>query len=138
MHGITLLRQRAFSLLWIAGLISLTGDWLIAVALPIYVYKLTGSPAATSAVVAVSVVAALLAGSVAGVYVDRWDRRRVLIGANLLQVGAILPLLAVDSADRVWIVLLVAFVESALGQFVAPAEHALLPALVASQSSAEP
>ena len=130
MHGLSLLLRRNFSLLWIAGLVSLTGDWLLGIALPIYVYKLTGSPAATSAVVAVSVAAALIAGVFAGVYVDRWDRRRVLIVANLLQVGAVLPLLFVDTADRVWIVLTVAFVESALAQFVAPAEHALLPSLV--------
>src|SRR5262249_24137304 len=50
---------------------------------------------------------------------------------NLLQVGAILPLVAVHSADRVWIVLLVAMAELGLGQFVVPAEQALLPRLVA-------
>jgi MFS family permease len=130
MRGL-LLRHRAFSLLWVAGLISMTGDWLLMIALPIYVFKLTGSPAATSAVVASSVAAALLFGVVAGVYVDRWDRRRTLVIANLLQVAAIAPLLLVDSASRVWIVLIVAFVESGLSQFVAPAEHALLPRLVA-------
>jgi MFS family permease len=126
-----LVRHRAFSLLWVAGLISMTGDWLLTIALPIYVFKLTGSPAATSAVVAASVAAALLFGVIAGVYVDRWDRRRTLVIANLLQVAAIAPLLLVDSASRVWIVLIVAFVESGLSQFVAPAEHALLPRLVA-------
>jgi MFS family permease len=125
-----MLRHRAFSLLWVAGLISMTGDWLLAIALPIAVFRLTGSPAATSAVVAVSVASALLFGAVAGVYVDRWDRRRTLVVANLLQVAAVLPLLAVGSADRMWIVLVVAFVESGLSQFVAPAEHALLPRLV--------
>jgi MFS family permease len=130
MHSL-LLRHRAFSLLWIAGLVSMTGDWLLMVALPIYVFKLTGSPATTSAVVAASVAAALLFGVVAGVYTDRWDRRRTLVVANLLQVLAIAPLLLVDSASRVWIVLIVAFAESGLSQFVSPAEHALLPRLVA-------
>jgi MFS family permease len=126
-----LLRHPAFSLLWIAGLVSMTGDWLLMIALPIYVFKLTGSPATTSAVVAASVAAALLFGVVAGVYVDRWDRRRTLVVANLLQVLAIAPLLLVDSASRVWIGLIVAFAESGLSQFVGPAEHALLPRLVA-------
>ena len=133
MRGLLVFRHRSFSLLWIAGLVSMTGDWLLGVALPVYVFKLTGSAAATSAVLAVSVTAALVAGAVAGVLVDRWDRRRVMILANLLQVGAILPLLAVNSADRVWIVLLVAAAESSLGQFVAPAEQALLPRLVSEE-----
>jgi MFS family permease len=136
MHRVLLLRHRSFALLWIAGLVSITGDWLLAVALPIYVFKLTGSPAATSAVVAVSVTAALVAGTIAGVYVDRWDRRRVLMIANLIQVAVMMPLLAVDSPGRIWIVLLVAFTESALGQFVAPAEHALLPRLVSESELA--
>jgi MFS family permease len=126
-----LLRHRAFSLLWIAGLVSMTGDWLLMIALPIYVYKLTGSPAATSAVVAASVAAALPFGVIAGVHIDRWDRRWTLVVANLLQVLAIAPLLLVGSASRVWIVLVVAFAESGLSQFVGPAEHALLPRLVA-------
>src|SRR5689334_5467828 len=112
MHDILLIvRHRKFSLIWFAGLISITGDWLLTVALPVYVFKLTGSPAATSAVVAVSFGVSLIAGTAAGVFVDRWDRRRVLVIANLLQVLAILPLLAVDSADRIWIVLVVAALE---------------------------
>jgi MFS family permease len=136
MLGIRVFRARNFSLLWLAGLISLTGDWLLAIALPIYVYRLTGSAAATSGVVAATVVAGLSVGLVAGVHVDRWDRRRVMVAANVLQAVALLPLLAVDSAGRVWIVFVVAAAQAALAQFVAPAEHALLPQLVASEDLA--
>jgi len=123
-------RSRGFSLLWIAGLISLTGDWLLSVALPIYIYRLTGSPAAVSAIVATNVAARLLFGALAGVYVDRWDRRRVLIWANVALTAALLPLLAVTSADRVWLACAVTFVVAVLAQLVSPAEHALLPRLV--------
>jgi len=38
-----LLRQRNFSLLWFGQLLSLVGDWVLLVALPFYVYDLTGS-----------------------------------------------------------------------------------------------
>jgi len=127
---LTPLRNRRFALLWTAGLVSLTGDWLLSVALPIYVYRLTGSPAAISAIIAANVAARLLVGAVAGVYVDRWDRRRVMIWANVGLALALLPLLAVTSADRVWIAGCVAFVAASLSQLVQPAEHALLPRLV--------
>jgi predicted MFS family arabinose efflux permease len=128
--NLTPLRQRNFSLLWWAGMISITGDWALRIALPIYVLRLTGSPAWVSAVVIASLLASPTIGAVAGAYVDRWDRRRVVVVVNLLQAAALLPLLLVDSASRVWIVVVVAFIESALGEFFAPAENALLPKLV--------
>src|SRR3954453_10790253 len=125
-----LLRQRDFSLLWFAGLVSLTGDWMLFVALPIAVYNLTGSALATGGVLIANKVLALLLGSVAGVFVDRWDRKRTMVISNLIRAPVLLLLLFVDSADRVWIVYVVAAVNSAVGQFFRPAEGALLPLLV--------
>src|SRR5262245_24348579 len=101
-------------------MISITGDWVLWIALPIYVLKLTGSPAAVSGVVLAGLLGTLLVGNAAGAYVDRWDRRRVLVAVNALQALALLPLLAVDSPGRTWIVVAVAFVESALAKFVGP------------------
>src|SRR5689334_13249386 len=101
------LRNRNFGLLWTAGLISITGTWLLSVALPIFIYKLTDSPAATATAVAVRVVASLISAPLAGVYVDRWDRKKVLIYANILQAATLLPLLAVGSAADLWIAYLV-------------------------------
>ncbi|SNT63920.1 Predicted arabinose efflux permease, MFS family [Asanoa hainanensis] len=124
------LRQRDFGLLWWAGLISLTGNWVLSVALPIYVLQLTRSPAAVSLIVAAGLAGNLLFGAFAGAYVDRWDRRRILVVINGLQALLLAPLLLVSSADRVWIVVVVAFGEQALEQFSKPAENALLPRLV--------
>jgi MFS family permease len=124
------MRNRSFSSLWTAGLISMAGDWLLGVALPIYVYQLSHSAAATATAVAARVVVSLLVSPLAGVYVDRWDRKRVMIFANLLQALVILPLIAVTSADRLWLAYAVIAVQAVLAMFVVPAEHSLLPRLV--------
>ena len=128
--NLTPFRQRNFTLLWCAGLVSITGDWALRVALPVYVLRLTGAPAAVSGVVLAGFLASLLFGSLAGAYVDRWDRRRVLTVISAIQALALLPLFAVSAADRVWIVVVVSFAESALAQFAGPAGSALVPRLV--------
>jgi MFS family permease len=125
-----LLRQRNFGCIWVGGLISLAGDWMLLTALPVYVYQLTGSTLATGAMLATRVVPRILLGSVAGVFVDRWDRRQTLIVANLLLALGLLALLLVTSGEQLWLVYLVAFVQSAMAQFVTPALGALLPHLV--------
>jgi MFS family permease len=127
------LRRRDFALVWLAGLISMMGDWVLYIALPIYVYQLTGSALATSAMFAAEMVPALFVGSVAGVFVDRWDRKRTMVAANLLLTIGLLPLLLVHSDDRVWVVYLVSFFESVVAQFFSPAENALLPTLAGKE-----
>ena len=130
---LTTLRQRNFSLLWSAGLISMTGDWMLFIALPIYVYKLTGSALATSAMFIAEMIPSLLLGSLAGVFVDRWNRKRTMVITNLLLALGLLPLLLVHSTAWLWVVYVVAFVESILSQFFTPAESALLPLLVSAE-----
>jgi MFS family permease len=125
-----LLRRRDFGLLWAGGLISETGDWLLLVGLPVWVLELTGSSLVTASVFLVGLLPSLLAGPFAGVLVDRWDRRRTLVTVSLAQAAFLLPLLAVQGRQQLWIVYLVIAVESMLAQLNDPARNALLPALV--------
>jgi Na+/melibiose symporter-like transporter len=127
---IAVLRQRDFSILWFAGLISMIGDSVLRIGLPLYVFNLTGSTLATGAMLVAGIAPGLLFGSIAGVFVDRWDRRRIMIVTNLLQVGVLLPLLTVHSAQQVWIIYVVLFTGSTISQLFSPAESALLPLLV--------
>ncbi|HEV2457926.1 MAG TPA: MFS transporter, partial [Ktedonobacterales bacterium] len=101
---IATLRRPSFTLLWLGGLISLAGDWVLSVGLPIYVFLLTHSVLATSLMLLASSVPNVLLGSVAGVFVDRWDRKRTMVITNALLALGLLPLLLVRSLDRVWIV----------------------------------
>ena len=126
----SLLRQRNFSLLWFAGLISYIGNWMLYVALPLAVYELTESTLAVSAMIVANILPSILLGSVAGVFVDRWERKRTMIIINLLLAASILPLVLVQSADWLWLVFIVRLVQSTLNQFFTPAEGAMLPQLV--------
>lgn len=124
------LRQRNFALLWIGQLISVFGDWVLLIALPFYIFDLTGSALATGAMFIAQTVPRVLLGSVAGVFVDRWDRKRTMIAADLSRAALILALLAVHSARWLWIIYLVAFLQAVIAQFFMPAKNAVLPLLV--------
>ena len=50
---IAVLRHRNFALLWFGGLISMAGDWVLRIGLPLYIYQLTGSTLATVPVVVI-------------------------------------------------------------------------------------
>jgi len=113
-----------------AGLVSLTGDWILRIGLAYHIYALTGSTLASAMMLLASFVPQVLLSSVAGVYVDRWDRKRTMIGANLLLCLGLLPLLFVQTADKVWVVYLVLMWEGTVQLFFAPAEQAIIPHLV--------
>ncbi len=124
------LRQANFRFLFLGGLISNLGDWFLFIALPYYVYSLTGSALATGGTFIAESLPAILFGSVAGVFVDRWDRRRIMIASDLSRAILLLGLLAVHSPETVWIVFAVSFAQSTIGQFFNPAKNALIPRLV--------
>ncbi|MGH8876419.1 MAG: MFS transporter [Stackebrandtia sp.] len=128
--SLAVLRQRDFALLWWAGLISIAGNWMLIIAVPVAVYQLTGSAAVLAATTAAGWGPRILVGPLAGVFVDRWDRKRVLVIANLGQAVALAPLLLVDQPGEVWIVVAVLAVASSLSCFTSSAENALLPRLV--------
>ncbi len=127
---IALLRQRNYGFLWSSQLISQIGNWALLAALPFFVFQLTGSVLATGVMFIVEVIPSILLGSVAGVFVDRWNRRWTMIGANIARGLLLLLLLTFRSTEQVWVVYVVAFFESVANLFFSPANNALLPQLV--------
>jgi MFS family permease len=111
----------------------MTGDWVLYAALPFYVYQQTRSTLATGALVAAELLPYLLFGSIAGVFVDRWDRKRIMVVSNFIQTGVVLLLLLVQSNEWLWVVYVVAFTQTTLATFFGPAETALLPKLVSEE-----
>ena len=127
---LSVLRRRDFALLWTSGLVSVGGDWVLNAALPFFVYEETGSTVATAGMIVARLAPSVLLGSVAGVFVDRWNRKRVLVWANLLQAAIIALLLLAPGEGLLWVVFAVAAAQSVVSSFSSPAESALLPSLV--------
>ena len=130
---LAVLRQRDFSLLWFGGVLSVIGDYFLFIALPFFVYERTGSVLATGAMFAAETVPRLLFGSVAGVFVDRWDRKRTMVISDLSRALILLPLLAVAAGGPLALVYAVAFVEASVSMFFLPAKSATIPNLVAER-----
>src|SRR4030042_1604111 len=114
---IATLRQRNFALLWFGGLISMTGDMVLYIALPYHVYHLTGSALSTGLMFIAGTLPGVLFGSMAGVFVDRWNRQRTMIVVSILQSLCLLFLILVRSVEWLWVVYLVSFIEAVLSQF---------------------
>jgi predicted MFS family arabinose efflux permease len=128
---LAVLRRREFGLLWLGGLVAVAGDWMLYAALPYFVYARTGSTVATAGMIVAELAPGVVLGSVAGVFVDRWSRKRVLVVANVLQAVAVALLLLVPNGGWIGLVYVAALAESAVAAFFVPAESALLPSLVA-------
>lgn len=126
---LTAFADRDFRLLWAGQLLSAFGSWLLLVAVPYRVFQLTGSPVSTGLTFVAALPGTALS-PVAGLLVDRWDRRVTMLAVDLGRAAAILPLVLFDRPGRLWVAYAALVAEGLLGQLFDPAGQALVPALV--------
>jgi len=119
-------RRRNFTLLWIAQFISTIGNGLLGVAASILVYRVTGSAMSVGLMLLAAAMPNLFVGLIAGVVVDRFDRKRIMIGANVICALAVAAIPFMLPRGIIWLYVLVA-VSSAVEQFFAPAQASVLP-----------
>ncbi len=127
----TILRNRDFGLLWMAGFVSLAGNRAMTIALPLHIYRLTDSTLATAAAFAASFLPGILIGSIAGVFVDRWDRKTTMVVSSIVQSVVLLPILA--APNSLTLLYSVAAALGTVGLLFSPAESAFLPKLVGKE-----
>src|SRR6476646_2699414 len=106
----SILKNRNFRYIWSAQLISDFGDSLTNVALLFLINSLTGSAAAVATMFIVLTVPQVTFGLVAGVYVDRLDRKRIMIMSDLARGFLVLGFALVGSRDLIWLLYSIAFV----------------------------
>src|SRR5512133_758027 len=96
------LRTR-FRSLWLAQVISLTGDWFNTIASVIIVNRYAASGLAIGGLFIARALPPFLLGPVAGVVADRFDRRKVMILSDVLRAAIVLGFLLVDRPGRLWL-----------------------------------
>ncbi|MEO8638490.1 MAG: MFS transporter [Chloroflexota bacterium] len=128
---LTLLRGNpAFTRLFAAQLISFAGDWFATVALLGLALQLTGSPAVASLLLVVQTGAFALASPIAGVLADRYDRRRLMVIADVARVPVALAFLLARDPDTLWVAFVAAALLSLGAAVFEPTSSASLPNLV--------
>jgi CRP-like cAMP-binding protein/sugar phosphate permease len=130
-----LFRKRDFSLLWVAQLVSTVGSSLTDLAAGILVYRITGSALSVGLMLMASAVPSLVVGLLAGVAVDRYDRKKIMIATDLVRAGLVasIPFLISFNVAFLYLIVLVA---SGVKQFFDPAQQSVLPDVASEEELA--
>src|ERR1700737_5658058 len=117
-------RNKDFLLLWLAQAISQTAQNAIWYGIVVLVQQRSNSSTQLSVAVLTLIIPSVIFGVLAGVYVDRWDKRVVLIATNLIRGGIAFSYAVFGLVPGLPLGLLfvINFVFSTVGQFFAPAE----------------
>jgi len=125
-------KNRNFFLLWLGQIISQLGDRLDQMALIAFIYlRAPGSTLEIAKALSFTIIPVFLIGPIAGVYVDRWDRRRTMYVCDFLRAVLVLTIpLFLFYSRRLAPVYLVIFVVFCIGRFFVPAKLSIVPDLV--------
>lgn len=128
---VRLLRQNPeFAKLWLAQVISLTGDWFNTVVLSALVAEYSGgSGFAVSLFLMARFLPPLLVSPFAGVLVDRFNRKQLLIWSNLLRALVVPLFLLATTPDMLWLIYVVTLVQFTLSAIFEPGQSAIIPSL---------
>src|SRR5579859_4119675 len=128
-----LLKNRNFLLLASGQAISNIGDFVFSTTLLVWVFSLTHSAGAISGVLIAQYLPVFALGPIAGVFVDRWNRRSTMVATDLLRmVFAFLPFVVPESL-RLPAIYASVFTISAFSRFFMPARMGVMQVIVAPQ-----
>ena len=120
--------SRPFLLLWLSQVFTQVGGNMVLYGLTVLVFSLTYSNSAVSLLLLTFLVPAVIFSPFAGVYVDRFDRRRVLVATNLARAALFAVMVFLDA--NVAVIYLINVLVSTASTFFAPAELAMIPLVV--------
>ncbi|MGA2975885.1 MAG: MFS transporter [Spirochaetia bacterium] len=120
---------RNFLLLWQGQLVSLLGDVVYAIALGFWILAATGSTALMGGLMAASTLPRILVSPIAGVVVDRFERRSLMIGMDAVRGAAVVAvgIGAFAGFLQVWMVFAAGIIIGLCGAFFSPAVSSVIP-----------
>jgi MFS family permease len=129
---IRLLRNNPdYARLWLAQVVSLLGDWFNTIVMSALVSKYSGgSGLAVSAFLLARFIPPLVIGPFAGVLVDRFDRKRLLIFSDVSRALVVLLLLFATTPDTLWLIYVLTILQFALSSIFDPGRNAIMPSLL--------
>ncbi len=128
-------RNRNFALLWIGQVVETIGASLTSLAASILVYRLTGSAASVGVMLMATAAPTILVGLLAGVVVDRYDRKRIMVAADLSRAALVFLIPSLLQHNIAWLYIIVVL-SSAVTQFFDPAHEAVLPEIASDEELA--
>lgn len=128
-------RNRNFSKIWTGQLISTMGSALTSLAASIYIFRLTNSAMSVGLMLMATAAPSLLVGLFAGVLVDRFDRKRIMIAADLVRAVLVFLIPFLVPLSVIWLYVIV-MLTSAIGQFFDPAQESVLPEVASEEELA--
>jgi DHA3 family macrolide efflux protein-like MFS transporter len=130
-------RNRSFVYLWTGQLISTIGDALTSLAAGIIVFQVTHSFLNVGIMLMVSSIPTLVFGLVAGVFVDRFDRKTIMVASVVIRAGlvAAIPLSLALTNNILWLYVIV-LLSASVQQFFDPANDSVLPEIASDEELA--
>lgn len=129
-----LIRDNAnFRYLWLGQIISLLGDWFNLIASAALIAELTDSGLAVGSLFVVRMLAPVLISPIAGVAADRYNRKHILIAADIGRFFTAAAFLLVRSPEHVWLLYVLSFIQLGIGGFFFPARSSILPDIVSQR-----
>lgn len=130
--SVSILKNRNFLLLWLGSLFSLIGNNIYSIAFVWWSLQKTGSALIMGSLISLSILTYLLVSPFAGVYVDRWNRRNIMVYSDFLSglLTVIMAIMEFTGHLALWHVYTGTVIFSAISAFGGTADFALLPQIV--------
>jgi DHA3 family macrolide efflux protein-like MFS transporter len=127
--------NRNFLFIWSGQFVSRVGDAFYSIALAWWVLRMTHSSAMLGIMLAAAALPEMIVGPIAGVFVDRWNRKAVIVASDMLRGTVFLSMALLSSLKllTVWEVFVATITVSMLSAFFSSASMALIPKIVMTE-----